>query len=90
MIYLLDTNVIAEISVRPKPEPAVVAWARSLAATSLYVSVMTFAEIQAGVDSAPDPSRRAVYARALADLREEYQDRVVAIDEPEAAAFLAI
>lgn len=30
MIYLLDTNVVAEITTRPKPAPAVVAWARSV------------------------------------------------------------
>ncbi|GLW02011.1 hypothetical protein [Streptomyces lavendulae] len=34
MIYLLDTNVVAEITTRPKPAPAVVAWARSVPSRS--------------------------------------------------------
>ncbi|MEU0841293.1 type II toxin-antitoxin system VapC family toxin [Streptomyces sp. NPDC005962] len=90
MIYLLDTNVVAEISVRPKPDPSVVAWARSLQAHSLYLSVMTLAEVQAGVEAASDPARQARYAQALADLRSEYHGRVAEIGEREATAYLAL
>lgn len=90
MIYLLDTNVIAEISVRPKPEPAVVAWARSMEAHSLYLSVITSGEVQIGVDTASDPARRGVYARALEHLRDEYRGRVAEIGEREAATYLTL
>ncbi|WP_327284188.1 hypothetical protein OG974_20900 [Streptomyces sp. NBC_00597] len=45
MIYLLDTNVVAEITTRPKPAPAVIARARSVPAPALYLSVITIAEI---------------------------------------------
>lgn len=30
MIHLLETNVVAELTTRPRPAPAVVAWARSV------------------------------------------------------------
>lgn len=53
MIYLLDTNVVAEITTRPKPAPAVVAWARSVPSPALYLSVITVAEIEAGIEGTP-------------------------------------
>ena len=32
MIYLFDTNVVAELTTRAKPDPRVLAWFRSTAA----------------------------------------------------------
>lgn len=57
MIYLLDTNVISEISVRPRPAPEVVSWAKSLPAGNMYISVITIGEIEAG--DGCDPAFRA-------------------------------
>ena len=57
MIYLLDTNVVSEITTRLKPAPAVVAWARSVPSTGLYLSVITIAEIEAGIAETPDLKR---------------------------------
>ncbi|MGW2375174.1 MULTISPECIES: PIN domain-containing protein [Kitasatospora] len=65
MTYLLDTNVVAELTTRPKPAPAVVEWADSIPATEYYLSVITVAEIEAGVAAAPDPVRRAALDRVL-------------------------
>ncbi|MFJ3922292.1 hypothetical protein [Streptomyces sp. NPDC090022] len=79
MIHLLDTNVVAEITTRPKPAPAVVAWARSVPATGLYLSVITIAEIEAGIAQTPDLVRRAAFARALDGIRDDYSDRIAAI-----------
>ena len=90
MIYLFDTNVIAELTTRPKPDPAVVAWFHSTPRPNRYLSVLTLAEIDAGVSATPDPTRRAHYARVLAELRTEYHRRIAAIGEPEAAAYLAL
>lgn len=90
MIYLLDTNVVAELTTRPRPSPAVVAWAHSVPAPSLYLSVVTLAEIELGIAAAPDAGRRTVFERALAGIRHEYRDRIAAIGEAEALAYLAI
>ncbi|WP_330331622.1 hypothetical protein OHS33_19005 [Streptomyces sp. NBC_00536] len=54
MIYLLDTNVVAEITTRPKPAPAVIAWARSVPAPALHLSVI-------------DPPDALIAATALAN-----------------------
>ncbi|MCJ1678824.1 type II toxin-antitoxin system VapC family toxin [Streptomyces sp. APSN-46.1] len=90
MIYLLDTNVVAEITTRPKPASAVVAWARSVPAPALYLSVITIAEIEAGIQGTPDLVRRTAFERALADIRDQYRDRIATVGEREALAYLAL
>ncbi|MFE9631562.1 type II toxin-antitoxin system VapC family toxin [Streptomyces sp. NPDC006463] len=90
MIYLLDTNVVAEITTRPKPAPAVVAWARSIPSPALYLSVITVAEIEAGIEGTPDPVWRTAFERALTDIRDQYRDRIAAVGEREARAYLAL
>ncbi|MFE0641082.1 type II toxin-antitoxin system VapC family toxin [Streptomyces sp. NPDC058877] len=90
MIYLLDTNVVSEITTRPKPAPAVVAWARSVPSTALYLSVITIAEIEAGIAETPDLVRRAAFERVLDSIRVDYSDRIAAIGEQEALAYLAL
>ncbi len=90
MIYLLDTNVVAEITTRPKPAPAVVAWARSVPSPALYLSVITVAEIEAGIEGTADPVRRSAFERALTDIRQQYRDRIAAVGEREALAYLAL
>ena len=90
MIYLLDTNVVAELTTRLRPDPHVVAWLRSTARPNRYLSVITVAEIEAGVAATPDPVRQARYAEVLASARREYRDRIAPVGEREAAAYLAV
>lgn len=90
MIYLLDTNVVAEITTRPKPAPAVVAWARSVPAPALHLSVITIAEIETGIHGTPDLVRRTAFERALADIRDQYRYRIATVGEREALAYLAL
>ncbi|MEC3993705.1 type II toxin-antitoxin system VapC family toxin [Actinacidiphila sp. DG2A-62] len=90
MIYLLDTNVVAELTTRVRPDPRVVAWLRSTPRPNRFLSVITVAEIEAGVTATPDPARRARYAEVLAAARWEYRDRIAPIGEREAAAYLAV
>jgi len=48
-MYLLDTNVVSELR-RKKPHGAVVAWINSVDDKDLYLSAVTLAEIQAGIE----------------------------------------
>lgn len=48
-MYLLDTNIISELR-RPKPHGGVVAWVSRQDAATLFVSAMTIAEIQRGIE----------------------------------------
>lgn len=49
MPYLLDTNVVSELR-KPKPHGGVVAWIKKIPEESLFVSVVTLGEIQAGIE----------------------------------------
>jgi predicted nucleic acid-binding protein len=79
--YLLDTNVVSELS-RPRPSPKVVAFLRDTPLTSLFLSDLVVAEIRFGIESAPDPVLRQRYAAWLKDtIRPMFLGRVLAITE---------
>ena len=63
-MFLLDTNVISEIR-KPRPHGAVIAWLKSLPVGSLYISVATFGELQAGAEKTRriDPTKAAEIER---------------------------
>ncbi|HHJ20638.1 MAG TPA: type II toxin-antitoxin system VapC family toxin [Gammaproteobacteria bacterium] len=48
-MYLLDTNVVSELR-RKKPHGAVLAWLNSVSDKELFLSAVTLAEIQAGIE----------------------------------------
>ena len=59
-MYLLDTNIISELR-KPKPHGGVVAWVSAQNAESLYISAMTIAELQRGIELTRDQdTERAV------------------------------
>lgn len=59
-MYLLDTNVVSELR-RKKPHGAVLAWLESVDDKDLYLSSVTLAEVQAGIELTrdQDPDRAA-------------------------------
>ena len=48
-MFLLDTNVVSELRKR-KPHGAVLAWLDAQAPASLFISAMTFGELQRGIE----------------------------------------
>ncbi|PID46174.1 MAG: VapC toxin family PIN domain ribonuclease [Proteobacteria bacterium] len=48
-MYLVDTNVVSELR-RIKPHGAVVSWIESVNEADLFLSAVTLAEIQAGIE----------------------------------------
>lgn len=48
-MFLLDTNIVSELR-KPKPHRGAMAWVSAQGGTSLYLSAMTIAEIQRGVE----------------------------------------
>ena len=48
-MFLLDTNIVSELR-KPKPHGGVMAWISAKDASSLYLSAMTIAELQRGVE----------------------------------------
>lgn len=82
-MYLLDTVVVSEPR-RRNPNRNVLAWLDSVAETDLFVSVVSFTEIENGIERQRE--RNAAFARELAtwlDLTLRlYADRVLPIDIP--------
>jgi hypothetical protein len=67
-MYLLDTNVISELR-RPRPHAGVVAWVAAADESQLFLSVITIAEIQAGIEVTRDQDeRKAAEIEAWLDL----------------------
>ncbi|WP_020561025.1 type II toxin-antitoxin system VapC family toxin [Thiofilum flexile] len=66
-MYLLDTNVVSELR-RAKPHGAVLAWLQSVDDKDLYLSSVTLAEIQAGIELTRDQDpQRAIELEAWLD-----------------------
>lgn len=57
MAFLLDTNVLSEVS-RPEPNPAVRDWYGRQSWETLYVSVITLAELKRGLLLLDEGTRR--------------------------------
>lgn len=80
MKYLLDTCVISEI-IRPKPNENVIAWMQSQSEDNLYLSVLTFAEIEKGIKKAPDLTRKRKLKLWLEeDLKKRFKGRIIPIN----------
>ena len=84
-MYLLDTNVVSELrkARSQRAEPRVVAWADSVSAASLFLSVVTALELETGVllMERRDPAQGATLRHWLDDqVLVAFQDRVLPVD----------
>jgi predicted nucleic acid-binding protein len=79
--WLIDTNVLSELR-RPKPDSGVVSFVSEQPLDTLYVSVVTFAEIRYGIELLPHADKRMELNDWLEHkLRPMFAGRVLAIDE---------
>ena len=73
--FLVDTNVLSEFSRRGAPDQRVKSWLRGAVRGSLYVSVLTLAEIRRGIELLPASKRRVQLEQWLEnDLLESFDD----------------
>ena len=80
-MFLLDTNVVSELRKR-KPHGAVLAWLDAQAPASLFISAMTFGELQRGIELTreQDVSKAAELETWLEDVLASGQ--VLPLDAP--------
>jgi toxin FitB len=79
--FLLDTNVLLELR-RPRPAPKVIAFVTAQPLDSLYVSVVTLAEIRFGIELVADVGRRAELNDWLTHkVRPMFEQRVLPVTE---------
>ncbi|MGF6230401.1 putative nucleic acid-binding protein [Inquilinus ginsengisoli] len=81
-MFLLDTSVVSELR-RRQADPNVVAWARSVALPSLFLSAITIEEIEIGVMLAErrDP-KHGGFLRAWLETQvlTSFADRILPVD----------
>lgn len=79
-MILIDTNVISELW-RAEPNPDVLAWIDAQTMETLYLSVITVAELRFGLAAMPQGKRRTVYQERLEkDVLPAFAGRVLAFD----------
>ena len=87
MNYLLDTNVVSEWT-KPQPNPGVVEFLANSDEDSLFLSVITLAELRRGVDRLPAGRRRQRLDAWLSnDLPSRFAGRLLGIEPPVADAW---
>lgn len=81
MTYLLDTNVVSE-SRKRVPNPRVVTWSASVDPNEVFISVLTFGEIQVGIERLrkKDSPQAEHLSEWSEQLRTTYRDRIVPIE----------
>lgn len=79
--WLLDTNVIAEVS-GVKPNPKVAKWIEALPEHTLYLSILTIGEYQKGIQHLPpEDKRRPRLQRSVAALEARFSGRVLSVSD---------
>jgi predicted nucleic acid-binding protein len=89
-MIVLDTNVLSEL-MKAEPADNVREWTASQAASSLFITAVTQAEILYGVRLLADGRRRksiAIAAKAMFD--EDFNGRILAFDSDAATAYAEI
>ncbi len=89
-MVLLDTNVVSEL-MRPNPAPRVEAWLARRIAASVFISVISEAEIRYGAAILPAGKRRDTLITAIEDMfRRDFAGRVLPFDSAAAAEYASI
>ena len=89
-MILLDTNVVSEL-MRPQPNAGVLDWAARQAASDLFLSTISEAELRYGVEILPAGERRDRLLDAVeAMLRDEFAGRILPFDSAAAQAYASI
>ena len=89
MTYLLDTNVLSETRKR-QPAAGVSGWIAATPPDRLHVSVLTLGEIEQGiarVRGRGDRHQASALERWLRDVETGFEDRVLPVTLPVAAAW---
>lgn len=80
MNYLLDTCLLSELF-KAQPCQGVTNWINTTDEDRLFVSVLTFGEIQKGITKLSDEARKALIQTWLdQQLRQRFSDRTLPID----------
>jgi predicted nucleic acid-binding protein len=80
--FLIDTNIISEISKGRRCDANVAAWWTGVAGDHLWLSALVLGEIRKGVELARrrDPQKAELLESWLSDVVSDFGDRVLPVD----------
>lgn len=78
-MIVLDTDVVSE-AMKPEPNADLRAWLNDQAAETLYLSSVTLAELLFGIRALPAGKRKNLLDRALSELLDLFEDRILPFD----------
>lgn len=80
MTYLLDTNVVSEMTKRHR-DPRVTAWLETVHGPTLRLSVLVMGEIRKGIELArrQDPVKAAAHESWLTRIQDEFAMRIIPV-----------
>jgi predicted nucleic acid-binding protein len=88
--YLLDTNILCEAT-RPHPDAHAAAWLSARPALTLFVSLVSIAEIRKGILLLPEGKKRAKLGSWLeSELLPAFASRVIPLGESEMKEWAAL
>lgn len=80
MNYLLDTCLISEL-VKKEPQPGVIRWLEEQSEQTLFLSVLTFGELQKGISRLSAGERRDTLQNWVKhDLADRFHGRILGLD----------
>ena len=80
MRFLIDTCVISEL-IKPAPNPNLLSWMDSRNEETLFLSAITIGEIQKGISTLPDSTKRKRLQDWLdRELMERFDKKIIAFD----------
>jgi toxin FitB len=86
-MIILDTNVVSE-PLKPAPAQAVLDWLDRQAPETLYVTVVSLAELLAGIEALPAGRRRLELEQAVTrQIKPLFEGRILSFDTKAAEAF---
>lgn len=86
-MIVLDTNVVSEI-MRPRPEPAVLAWVDAQTSSELWLTAVGAAELMFGVARLDDGVRKQQLARTVSAMLEtDFAGQVLPFDLAAASVY---
>jgi toxin FitB len=89
-VIVLDTNAVSEV-MKPAPSESVLRWLAAQEPPSIFVTVITQAEILYGIELMAVGRRRQRLAQAAEGLfTEDFRDHILSFDEPSAHEFASI
>jgi predicted nucleic acid-binding protein len=78
--YLLDTNVLSELS-KKAPNPDVVAYINALPKESIYISVVTLGEIIKGIEKTSDVLKKEQLEKWYKKVHAVFDGKIIPITE---------